>query len=36
MNDRVDLFGEASYATGLSNAGDVSALSASAGIKVMF
>ncbi|WP_299752438.1 autotransporter outer membrane beta-barrel domain-containing protein [uncultured Tateyamaria sp.] len=35
-NDRVDLFGEASYATGLSNAGDVSALSASAGIKVMF
>ena len=35
-NDRVDLFGEASYATGLSNAGDVSALSASAGFKVMF
>ena len=34
--DRVDLFGEASYATGLSNAGDVSALSASAGIKVIF
>ncbi|WP_299775682.1 autotransporter outer membrane beta-barrel domain-containing protein, partial [uncultured Tateyamaria sp.] len=35
-SDRVDFFGEASYATGLSNAGDTSALSASAGIKVMF
>ncbi|MBF9052530.1 hypothetical protein GTF97_21400, partial [Roseobacter sp. HKCCD8767] len=35
-NDRVDLFGEASYATGLSNAGDTSALSASAGLKVVF
>ncbi|NNV78727.1 autotransporter outer membrane beta-barrel domain-containing protein, partial [Roseobacter sp. HKCCD6135] len=35
-NDRVDLFGEASYATGLGNAGDASALSASAGLKVMF
>ena len=35
-SDRVDLFGEASYATGLSNAGDVSALSASAGFKMVF
>ena len=35
-NDRVDLFGEASYATGLSNAGETSALSANAGLKVMF
>ncbi len=35
-NDRVDLFGEASYATGLSNAGETSALSASAGLKVTF
>ena len=35
-NDRVDLFGEASYATGLGNAGDASALSASAGLKVTF
>ncbi|NNV83565.1 autotransporter outer membrane beta-barrel domain-containing protein [Roseobacter sp. HKCCD6547] len=34
--DRVDLFGEASYATGLGNAGDASALSASAGLKVVF
>ncbi|MFG5382675.1 autotransporter outer membrane beta-barrel domain-containing protein, partial [Yoonia sp. R2-816] len=36
MTDRVDLFGEASYATGLSNAGDTSAISASAGLKVVF
>ena len=35
-NDRVDLFGEASYATGLSNAGETSTLSASAGLKVTF
>ncbi|MFG5379820.1 autotransporter outer membrane beta-barrel domain-containing protein [Yoonia sp. R2-816] len=35
-NDRVDLFGEAAYATGLSNAGDTSALSANAGFKVTF
>ena len=35
-SDRVDLFGEASYPTGLSNAGDTSALSANAGIKVVF
>uniref|UniRef100_UPI00260B80E4 autotransporter outer membrane beta-barrel domain-containing protein n=1 Tax=uncultured Tateyamaria sp. TaxID=455651 RepID=UPI00260B80E4 len=35
-SDRVNFFGEASYATRLSNAGDVSALSASAGLKVMF
>ncbi|MBF9052098.1 autotransporter outer membrane beta-barrel domain-containing protein [Roseobacter sp. HKCCD9010] len=36
LTDRVDLFGEASYATGLSNAGDTSALSANAGLKVVF
>ncbi len=35
-NDRVDLFGEASYATGLSTAGDTSALGVNAGLKVMF
>ena len=35
-NDRVDLFGEASYATGLSNAGETSTLSASAGLKITF
>ncbi|NNX57909.1 autotransporter outer membrane beta-barrel domain-containing protein, partial [Roseobacter sp. HKCCD8812] len=35
-SDRVDFFGEASYASGLGNAGDASALSASAGLKVMF
>ena len=35
-SDRVDLFGEASYATGLSNAGETSTLSASAGLKVVF
>ena len=35
-SDRVDLFGEASYATGLSNAGETSTLSASAGLKVTF
>uniref|UniRef100_UPI00372A4799 autotransporter outer membrane beta-barrel domain-containing protein n=1 Tax=Yoonia sp. R2-816 TaxID=3342638 RepID=UPI00372A4799 len=33
LTERVDLFGEAAYATGLSNAGDTSALSANAGIK---
>ncbi|MDX8355668.1 autotransporter outer membrane beta-barrel domain-containing protein, partial [Cognatiyoonia sp. IB215182] len=36
LSERVDLFGEASYATGLSNAGDTSALSANAGLKVVF
>ncbi len=36
VTDRVDLFGEASYATGLSNAGDATALSANAGLKVVF
>ncbi|WP_298938328.1 autotransporter outer membrane beta-barrel domain-containing protein [uncultured Ruegeria sp.] len=36
LTDRVDLFGEASYATGLSNAGDTSALSANAGLKMVF
>ena len=35
-NDRVDLFGDVAYATGLSNAGDTSTLSASAGLKVTF
>ena len=35
-SDRVDFFGEASYATGLSTIGDTSALSASAGLKVVF
>ncbi|NNY64379.1 hypothetical protein GTE87_19565, partial [Roseobacter sp. HKCCD8499] len=35
-SDRVDFFGEASYASGLGNAGDASALSASAGLKVVF
>ncbi len=36
LTERVDLFGEAAYATGLSNAGDTSALSANAGIKMLF
>ena len=35
-NDRVDLFGDVAYATGLSNAGETSTLSASAGLKVTF
>ncbi|MDX8355762.1 autotransporter outer membrane beta-barrel domain-containing protein, partial [Cognatiyoonia sp. IB215182] len=36
MTERVDLFGDVAYATGLSNAGDTSALSANAGLKVVF
>ena len=35
LTDRVDQFGEAAYATGLSAIGDASALSASVGIKVV-
>ncbi|MDX8355372.1 autotransporter outer membrane beta-barrel domain-containing protein [Cognatiyoonia sp. IB215182] len=36
LTERVDLFGDVAYATGLSNAGDTSALSANAGLKVVF
>ncbi|MDX8355325.1 autotransporter outer membrane beta-barrel domain-containing protein [Cognatiyoonia sp. IB215182] len=36
LSERVDLFGDVAYATGLSNAGDTSALSANAGLKVVF
>ena len=32
----MDLFGEASYTTGLSDTGETSALNASAGLKVTF
>ena len=34
LTDRMYLFGKASYATGLSNAADTSALSANAGLKI--